>query len=73
LAHEDDGTATLRRWIVAVVLGLLVVGFLVEIIDAWFFGDRFHMDAGFYGLVGGVIVGVFGAKAVSVIRHRDGP
>jgi uncharacterized membrane protein len=68
---DDVALAELRRWIVAVVLGLLILGFVAEIVDAWFFGDRFHLDAGFYGLVGGVIIGAFGIKVAHSLRSRE--
>ena len=67
---DDDGIATLRRWTVAVVLGLLVLVVLVDVLDALFGEGTFQVDAGFYGLVGGVIVGLFGAGVVEVLRHR---
>jgi hypothetical protein len=68
---EHDSLAELRRWTVAVVLVLFLVGVGAEIVDAWFFEDRLRLDAGFYGVIGGVLIGgVFGVGVYQTIRGR---
>jgi hypothetical protein len=63
--------AELRRWTVAVVLVLFALGVAAEIVDAWFFGDRLRLDAGFYGVIGGVLIGgVFGVGVYQTLRSR---
>jgi hypothetical protein len=71
---EHDPLIELRRWTVGVVLVLFFLGFGAEVLDAWFFGDRLRLDAGFYGVIGGVLIGgLFGAGAMAILRsRRDG-
>jgi hypothetical protein len=69
---NNDPLVELRRWTVAVVLVLLVLGFGAEVIDAWIFGDRLRLDAGFYGVIGGVLIGgLFGIGTIQILRRRD--
>lgn len=65
-----DPLAQLRRWTVIVLLALLSFLTVVEVVDALFFGDRFHTDPAFYTLVGGMIAGLFVAEGVSIFRRR---
>jgi uncharacterized membrane protein len=53
-----------------VVLSLFVLGFLTEIADSMLGLNRFQLDVGFYGLVTGLIVAVFGT-AIYTSRHKD--
>ena len=67
---NGDGMATLRRWVVIVLLGLLVFVTIAEVIDGFAFDDRFHTDPAFYTLVGGMIAGLFAAEAVNLYRRN---
>ena len=69
--NGEGGFAQLRRWTVAVLLGLLIFLTVTEVVDGMLFGDRFHTDPAFYTLVGGVIAGLFVAEGVAVFRRRE--
>lgn len=67
---DGDAIALLRRWTVLVLLTLLSLVTVAEVIDAWWFGDTFKTDPAFYGLVGGMVVGLFAAEGIAIIRRR---
>lgn len=64
-----DGLGSLRRWTVVVLLALLCLVTIVEIVDGLFFGDVFHTDPAFYGLVGGMVTGLFAVEIVAAVRN----
>jgi len=66
VADAPDPMATLRRWVVIVLLGLLVFVVIARAV----FGERIIVDSQFYFLVGGMVGGLFVAEGVNLFRHR---
>jgi hypothetical protein len=65
---SNDSLAGLRRIAVLVVLALLVLVVGADVLDGIFGHDTFHVDVGLYTLIGGIVLGVLGAEAVSGVR-----
>lgn len=76
MARQDPdnsgGYDLLRRWTVLVLLALLSFTTVMEVVDSIFFGGLFNTDPAFYGLVGGMVSGLFLAEVVRVARDREG-
>lgn len=60
-------SAQLRRWTAIVLLVLLIF-----VTVAPFFNPGFRTEPAFFGLVGGMVTGLFVAEAVSLLRKRNG-
>jgi len=60
----------LRSFVVYVLLSLLIILTLADIIDAWFFQDKFSISPAFYGLVGSLIAGLFTGEVLTRVKDR---
>jgi uncharacterized membrane protein len=69
---EPNGLSSLRRIAVLVVLGLLIVVVIADVFDGLVGTDTFRVDVGLYTLIGGIVLGVLGAEAVTISRKRNG-
>lgn len=58
-------SAQLRRWTAGVLLALLIF-----VTVAPFFNPGFHTEPAFFGLVGGMVTGLFIAGVVGAIKKR---
>jgi len=67
-----DEFSQLRRWTVAVLLALLAFVTVAEVADSLFFGGTYNTDPAFYGLVGGMVSGLFAAEAIALWKGRNG-
>lgn len=70
--RSDGEFSALRRWTVLVLLALLAITTVAEIIDSVAFGGRYNTDPAFYGLVGGMVTGLFAAEAIGLWKGRNG-
>jgi uncharacterized membrane protein len=66
-----NGLGLLRRWTVAVLLALLAFVTVAEVIDSLFFAGTFNTDPAFYGLVGGMVTGLFAVEAITAFRSKE--
>ena len=71
MASGEDGLAALRRTVVLGVLGLLVFVVVADVLDGILGANSFQVDLGFYTMVAGIILGLFGATAIAAVRNRE--
>ena len=67
----NDGLAGLRRIAVLVVLGLLGIVVVADVLDGVLGRNEFQVDLGVYTVIGGIVLGVLGAEAVTLARRKD--